>query len=101
VTWQIWYLCRLCIDDDLEHGKSQLNRTLSTRSNSSHSNSDKENSNSRGDDDDEMEQLVKESQQSPLSTSSSTATTKALMACLNYSFCSVSMILVNKSLASR
>jgi uncharacterized protein involved in tellurium resistance len=26
---------------------------------------------------------------------------KAIMACLNYSFCSVSMILVNKSLASR
>ena len=26
---------------------------------------------------------------------------KAIMACINYSFCSVSMILVNKSLASR
>ena len=26
---------------------------------------------------------------------------KAIMACLNYSFCSVSMIIVNKSLASR
>jgi hypothetical protein len=26
---------------------------------------------------------------------------KAIMACFNYSFCSVSMILVNKSLASR
>lgn len=32
---------------------------------------------------------------------SSTAASKAIMSCINYSFCSVSMIIVNKSLASR
>ncbi len=37
----------------------------------------------------------------PKSDKLSSSAWKALSACLNYSFCSVSMILVNKSLASR
>ena len=37
----------------------------------------------------------------PLSPQNSTSPSKAICACLLYSFCSVSMVLVNKSLASR
>jgi hypothetical protein len=112
------------IDDDIENGqapltrsmsgaivqtinnsnKTTLQRTPSLRSNSSHSDRD---SSHRGGDDSETEQLIKETQQpttySPSSSpsSASSSSTKALVACINYCFCSVSMILVNKSLASR
>lgn len=46
----------------------------------------------------EMEPLVTAPKPAPPAPLSSTT---ALAACINYSFCSVSMILVNKSLASR
>lgn len=56
--------------------------------------------------DPEMQELVEKrsapnTPSSPINSKSAAASGKALSSCMLYSFCSVSMVLVNKSLASR
>ena len=100
--------------DDIEEGTSprtnkviisnlsnkSIQRSTSNRSNASVStpNTLDEKGGSEHDDE-ETEALVGSG--SPSKTQSSSSSSKALVSCINYSFCSVSMILVNKSLASR